>query len=42
MITGEKNNLALVLSLGSMLDQVGNHQDNTIDPEAHPHDEYLI
>ena len=42
MITEENSNLASVLSLGSMLNQVGNYQDTTNDPEAHPHDEYPI
>ena len=42
MIIGENNNLASVLPLGSMLNQVGNYQDNTNDAEAHPHDEYPI
>ena len=42
MITGENSNLASVLSLGSMISQVGNYQDTINDLEAHPHDEYPL
>ena len=42
MITGENSNLSLALSLGSMINQVGNYQDTINDPEAHSHDEYPI
>ena len=42
MITGENSNLTSVLSLGSMINQVGNYRDTINDPEAHSHDEYPI
>ena len=42
MITGENSNLSSALSLGSMINQVGNYQDTINDPVAHSHDEYRI
>ena len=42
MFTIGNSGLALVLPLGSMINQVDNYQDTINDPEAHPHDEYPI
>ena len=42
MITWENSNLSSVLSLGSMINQVGDYQDTINDLETHSHDEYLI